>query len=120
MKIGIFAIIAPLVLSACTSVLPPPSDANLAAAARTKIHNAGSQYDPVPDSTAPVDNTVGITTTPPVDVPTMPPVVVPPVVDPPTPCRSHKGKCKNDNFKNGHYKDKKPKHTKHGRDRKNS
>ena len=50
-----------------------------------------------------------------IDINEVPDVVKPPVITPPSSCITHKGKCKNKRFKNGHVhkKDKKAKKSKH-------
>jgi hypothetical protein len=102
-----------LTISAC-GILPLPNENNLS---KNTYKDRGSSRNDTFASSNSVnvtnDTTTGTTTTPPVVIDTTP---KPPVIDLPTSCkRKHKGKCKNDNFKNGHYKDK---HTKHGSDKK--
>jgi hypothetical protein len=83
-----------LTTTAC-GILPPPNEHNLSRRYYSDMNN--SKYT----------NTVE-------------PAQNPPVIDSGDSCkRSHKGKCKNDNFKNGHYKPNKEKRNKHGADRKN-
>jgi hypothetical protein len=105
-----------LTISAC-GILPLPNENNLSkntykdrGSSRNDAFASSNSVDVTNDTTT---GTTTTTTTPPVIVDTTP---KPPVIDLPSSCnKSHKGKCKNDNFKGGHYKNK---HTKHGHDKK--
>jgi hypothetical protein len=120
-----FILLLAFAVTGC-GILPPPTESNLS---KNTYSDRGSSHNDANVSSVSVNDTndtgtTTTTTTPPVIVDTTP---KPPVIDLPSSCnKSHKGKCKNDNFKNGHYKDKKKhnkhknkhKHTKHGRDKK--
>jgi hypothetical protein len=95
-----------LTTTAC-GILPPPNEHNLSRRYYSDMNNSKHA-----NTNQILDTTFGVTT--------VEPAQNPPVIDSGDSCkRSHKGKCKNDNFKNGHYKPNKEKRNKHGSDRKN-
>jgi hypothetical protein len=107
-----FILLLAFAVTGC-GILPPPTESNLS---KNTYADRGSSRNVANVSNGGVNatnTTTGTTTTTPVIVGTTP---KPPIIDLPGSCkRKHKNKCKNDNFKNGHYKGK---HTKHGRDKK--